>query len=100
MRMFRSAGIGRDFGLTASYLYTRGNRLPVYRNINLVPSGQTSQDRRPIFSTARVLPAYNGILSAESVGKSVYNGLNISVNRRYAHGNRAVRNVYMVPCHR
>ena len=34
-----SQEIGGGFVATASYLYTKGTHLPVYRNINLVPSG-------------------------------------------------------------
>ena len=79
--------IGAGFVATASYLYTKGTHLPVYRNINLVPSGAVLADGRPIFSsTARVYPGFANILSAESVGNSEYNGLNLSVQRRFAHG--------------
>jgi hypothetical protein len=72
--------------LTATYLYTRGNRLPVFRNINLVPSGQTLADGRPIFGSDRVYPGFGNIFSGESVGQSVYNGLNVTFNERFAHG--------------
>ncbi|HYP09812.1 MAG TPA: TonB-dependent receptor [Bryobacteraceae bacterium] len=76
-----------DMSLTATYLFTRGNRLPVFRNINLVPSGATLADGRPIFSTTqRVYPNFGNILSAESVGQSVYNGLNVMLTKRFSHG--------------
>ncbi len=78
--------IAHDFAVMATYLYTRGNRLPIFRNINLVPSGQFLADRRPIFSSARVFPGFGNILSAESVGQSVYNGLNLTLNKRFSHG--------------
>jgi hypothetical protein len=82
-----SQEIGAGFVATASYLYTKGTHLPVYRNVNLVPSGAFLADGRPIFSSsARVYPGFANILSAESVGNSEYNGLNISVQRRFAHG--------------
>jgi hypothetical protein len=81
-----SQEIGAGFVATASYLYTKGTHLPVYRNINLVPSGAVLADGRPIFSTVRVYPGFANILSAESVGNSEYNGLNLSVQRRFAHG--------------
>ena len=48
--------IAQDLALTATYLFTRGNRLPVIRNINLVPSGQQLADGRPIFGSGRVFP--------------------------------------------
>ena len=68
---------------SASYLYTKGTHLPVYRNINLMPSGAYLADGRPIFSTtARVYQGFNNILSAESVGNSNYNGLNLTIQKR------------------
>jgi hypothetical protein len=75
-----------DTSLTATYLFTRGNRLPVFRNINLVPSGATLADGRPIFGSSRVFPGFGNILSAESVGQSVYNGLNVMLTKRFSHG--------------
>jgi len=48
-----SREITRDLAFTATYLFTRGNRLPVIRNINLVPSGQHLADGRPVFGSAR-----------------------------------------------
>lgn len=75
--------------ITATYLWTRGNRLPIYRNINLLPSGQTLADGRPIWiSTAgqRVDPRFNNILSAESAGQSSYSGGTLTLNRRYGRG--------------
>ena len=78
--------IARDLALTATYLYTRGNRLPVLRNINLLASGQQLADRRPIFGSARVFPGFGNILAAESVGQSVYNGLNLTLTKRLSSG--------------
>jgi hypothetical protein len=82
-----SREIGRDFVASVGYLYTSGTHLPVYRNINLVPTGALLADARPIFSTtARVYPGLANILSAESVGKSVYNGLNLTLTKRLSKG--------------
>ncbi|MEZ5399232.1 MAG: TonB-dependent receptor [Bryobacteraceae bacterium] len=81
-----SRELARDLALTATYLYTRGNRLPVMRNINLVPSGQQLADGRPIFGPARVFPEFGNILAAESVGQSVYNGLNLTLSKRFSRG--------------
>jgi hypothetical protein len=76
--------MGRNLVATASYLYTKGTHLPVYRNINLVPSGAHLADGRPIFSTtARVYRGFNNILSAESVGNSNYNGLSLTIEKRW-----------------
>jgi hypothetical protein len=78
--------IARDLALTATYLLTRGNRLPVMRNINLVPSGQQLADGRPIFGSGRVFPGFGNIVAAESVGQSVYNGLNLTLTKRFSRG--------------
>jgi hypothetical protein len=72
--------------LTVSYLYTAGNRLPVYRNINVVPGGQFLADGRPIFGTARYYAGFGNITSAESVGHSMYNGLNVTLRKQLSKG--------------
>ena len=70
-----SREIAGNSSLSASYLYTAGNRLPVYRNINVVPQGAFLADGRPIFSTtARVYPGFDNILSAESSATRIYSG--------------------------
>ena len=82
-----SRELTKDLGLTLTYLYTRGNRLPIYRNINLGLTGRYLADGRPIFSTTnRPLAGYGDIIAAESNGQSVYNGLNATLTRRFAHG--------------
>ncbi len=81
-----SRELAQDLALTATYLFTRGNRLPVVRNINLVPSGQQLADGRPIFGSDRVFSGFGNILSAESVGQSIYNGLNLTLSKRLSHG--------------
>ena len=81
-----SREITSDLGVTVTYLYTRGNRLPVYRNINIVPSGNTLADGRPIFAGGRYYAGFGDIISAESVGQSTYNGLNLMVRKRYSRG--------------
>ena len=72
--------------ISATYLFTHGVGLPIYRNINLIPSGQLLPDGRTIFGAGRYNPAFNNILSAESVGVSVYNGGSFSFNHRNSHG--------------
>jgi Carboxypeptidase regulatory-like domain len=81
-----SRELAPNLGLTATYLYTNGTGLPIFRNINLVPTGQSLADGRAIFGSARIFPGFANILSGESVGKSVYNGLNVTLTKRFAHG--------------
>jgi hypothetical protein len=79
--------IGAGFVATASYLHTKGTHLPIYVDINLVPSGNFLADGRPIYSsTARVYPDFGNILSAESVGDSNYNALNLTLEKRWSGG--------------
>jgi hypothetical protein len=72
--------------LSASYLFTGGRRLPVYRNINVVPGGTFLADGRPVFGTARNFAGFGNITSAESVGTSSYNGLNATLRKQLARG--------------
>jgi hypothetical protein len=72
--------------LTTSYLYTAGNRLPVYRNINVAPSGTFLADGRPIFTGGRYYAGFGNITSAESVGHSTYNGLNVTLRKQLSKG--------------
>ena len=75
-----------DLVATVSNLYTKGTRLPVYRNINLMPSGVSLADGRPVFSTtARVHQGFSNTLSAESAGNSSYNGLNATLQKRWSN---------------
>ena len=81
-----SREITSNLGVSVSYLYTKGTGIPVYRNINLIPNGNTLADGRPIFGTGHVDTRFNNILVAESVGNSNYNGLNVTLKRKFSHG--------------
>ncbi len=81
-----SRALTDNLGLDVSYLYTRGNRIPVFRSINIVPAAQTLADGRPIFGTQRYYSGFGNILSAESVGVSKYHGMNITLRKRFSHG--------------
>lgn len=81
-----SRELAPNLGLAATYLFTRGNKIPIFRNINLVPTGATLGDGRPIFGSARTYPGFANILSGESVGQSTYNGLNLTLTKRWSRG--------------
>ena len=81
-----SRDLGHNAGVTATYLFTRGNRLPVWRNTNLIPNGTFLADGRPVFGAGRINPAFNNIFLAESVGQSIYSGLNVAFTKRFAKG--------------
>ena len=81
-----SRELGSNTGITFTYLYTRGNRLPVYRNINLVPTGALLADGRPVYGSGHINPLFNNVAIAESVGQSTYNGGTVTLNHRLSHG--------------
>jgi len=51
-----------------------------------VPGGTFLADGRPIFGTARYYAGFGNITSAESVGTSTYNGLNLTLRKQLARG--------------
>jgi hypothetical protein len=68
--------------------------MPVLVDTNLVPTGQTLADGRPIFSTAvtsatRVDQNFNHVDTFQSIGKGTYNALTVTVNKRMSHGFQA-----------
>ena len=76
-----------QIAVTVGYVNSIGRNLPVLLDINLVPSGQTLADGRPIFSpTARVDPTFNRINMFRSIGESTYNAFTASVSKRMSHG--------------
>ena len=81
-----SRELGTSAGVTATYLYTRGNKLAVWSNRNLIPNGSFLADGRTIFGAARANTSFNNIIVAESVGQSTYNGMNLTFNKRFARG--------------
>jgi len=79
--------INDQIALTVGYVNAVGSNLPVLIDINLVPSGQTLADGRPIFSTsARVDPTFNRINMFKSIGDSTYNAFTASLAKRMSHG--------------
>ncbi len=66
----------------------KGTHIPVTRNINLIAVTGRLADGRPIFSTAagdRRFPQFNNVVLHESVGNSNYNGLSLTLNKRFSH---------------
>jgi len=68
------------------YLFTKGTHLPVYRNLNAVPTGVFLADGRPILKTGGVDTRFNNIYGLESVGDSNYNGLSVTLQKRFSLG--------------
>jgi hypothetical protein len=91
---------GRDIGVTASYIWSRGIGLFVQRDLNLGAPGPTqtytildaSGATAGTYSTPvyvignRVDKRYSSILQIENGGQSWYNGLALQLNKRFSHG--------------
>ncbi len=76
-----------QIAVTVGYVNSTGRNLPVLIDTNLVPSGQTLADGRPIFSsTARVDPTFNRINMFKSIGDATYNAFTASLSKRMSHG--------------
>jgi len=83
-----------DFSVSVGYVNSLGRNMPVLVDTNLVPTGQTLADGRPIFSTAvtsatRVNQTFNHVDTFQSIGKGTYNALTVTVNKRMSHGFQA-----------
>lgn len=81
--------LSADLAVTVGYVNSIGRNLPVLIDVNLVPSGQTLSDGRPIFSTAstaRVDATFNRINMFKSIGESTYNALTATLTKRMTHG--------------
>jgi TonB dependent receptor len=83
--------VGRDFTLSISGMYAKGNQLPVVTNINPINPIGTLADGRPIYSTTangstRLDPRFNQILEVQSLGESTFKSMTVSASKRYAKG--------------
>jgi hypothetical protein len=80
-----------DIAVSAGYVNSIGRNLPVLMDVNLIPTGATLADGRPIFSTAvnaatRVNPAFDHVNMFQSVGESTYNAFTATMTKRMTHG--------------
>jgi hypothetical protein len=95
-----------DLSFTVGYIHSNGRHIPVYRNINCLPTGATLADGRPIYGTAtvnttaganagvvtiagctnRIFPQFQNILMVESVGNSNYDAGIFQLNKRFSKG--------------
>ncbi len=80
-----------NYSVTLGYIRSRGNHIPVYRNVNVINPTSTLADGRPVFSstvnaTTRAIPQFNNIFLAESVGNSEYNAGVLTLTKRFSQG--------------
>jgi hypothetical protein len=80
-----------DIAVSAGYVNSIGRKLPLIVDVNLIPTGATLPDGRPIFSTAvnastRVDPTFDHVNMFKSIGSSTYNAFTATLTKRMAHG--------------
>jgi len=78
--------LSSDLSVNAGYVNSSGRNLPVLIDVNLVPSGATLADGRPIFSASRVDPTFDRINMFKSIGESSYNAFTAGMTKRMTHG--------------
>jgi hypothetical protein len=83
-----------DLSVALGYVNSIGRNMPVLVDTNVIPTGQTLGDGRPVFSTAvtsatRVNPTFNHVDTFQSIGKGTYNALTVTLNKRMSHGFQA-----------
>ena len=73
--------LSNSTGVRINYIGSKGSQLPYQRNINQPVASTVA------FSAARrPYPRYNNIVYAESGANSIYNGLQVQLNRRFEKG--------------
>jgi hypothetical protein len=83
--------LGTDLSVAVGYVNSVGRNLPLVLSANVVPSGATLPDGRPIYSTAisaatRLNPSFDLIREVRSIGRARYNAVTFSLNKRMSHG--------------
>jgi hypothetical protein len=85
-----SAGIQREvpfgFVVDATYVGRRGLYLQRERNINQLPEGMRNQNPGVAIEALRPYKGYNNIRLSENAGRSLYNSLQLSADKRYSNG--------------
>lgn len=83
--------LNSDLAVSAGYVNSIGRNMPVLIDVNLIPTGATLADGRPIYSTAvsaatRVDPTFNQINMFRSIGEATYNAFTATMTKRMTHG--------------
>jgi len=78
--------LNEDLSVAAGYVNGMGQNLPVLIDVNIVPTGATLADGRPIYGTARINPAFDHINVFKSLGESSYNAFTLTLARRMRNG--------------
>lgn len=86
--------ITENFSVSAGFVHSEGRHLPVYRQINCLPTGGTLADGRPFFGNIipnlscanRIFSQFQNIQMVESVGNLHYDALALQLNQRFSRG--------------
>ena len=83
--------IRSDMSVAVGYVNSIGRNLPVLMDVNMIPTGQTLGDGRPVYSTAvgsatRVDPVFDHVNVFQSIGESTYNAFTATFNKRMTSG--------------
>ena len=78
--------LNNDLSVAVGYVNSVGRNLPVLMDVNLVASGDSLSDGRPIFSSARVNPTFDHINMFQSIAESTYNAFTATLTKRMTHG--------------
>jgi hypothetical protein len=84
--------LSNDMSVTLGYVNSIARHVPVYRNMNCLPTGRTLADGRPVYGTAgepcvnKVYSQFNIVKIVESGGNQNYNGIFIQFMKRSSSG--------------
>lgn len=85
-----------NLSFAVGFVHSDGRHIPVYRQINCMPTGATLADGRPLFGTLtgtvvspctnRIFPQFQNIQMVESAGNSLYDALVLQLAQRFSRG--------------
>ena len=83
--------IRSDMSVAVGYVNSIGRNLPVLMDVNMIPTGQTLGDGRPVYSTTvgsatRIDPVFDHVNVFQSIGESTYNAFTATFNKRMTSG--------------
>ena len=83
--------LGTDMSVALGYVNSIGRNLPVLIDLNIVPTGATLPDGRPVFAApvsaaTRVDPTFDHVNVFRSIGEAEYNAFTATFTKRMTHG--------------
>ncbi|MCA1639113.1 MAG: TonB-dependent receptor [Acidobacteria bacterium] len=86
-------GLTDDISVTVGYIHSNGRHIPVYGNINCIPTGATLPDGRLLYGSVaqgscinRIFPQFQNILMVDSGGNSNYDAGTFQLTKRFSQG--------------